>query len=279
MKIINFAHMIKKINYIFAIVVIVIGISACSKYQKLLKSTDYSLKYEMAKKYYAKKDYFRTVQLLDQVLIYFKGTSKADSAYYIYAYSYYYQEDYLSAAYHFKNFATTYIMSPFTEECRYMSAYCLYLDSPIYKLDQTNTFQAIKELQSFVDLYPTSPRVAECNKLLDELRLKLQKKYYEISLLYLKTENYVAAIYSFNNNLKDYPDNIYKEDILFNLLKTHYLYAKNSVDSKKAERYGNTIDAYNFLIKSYTSSKYAKEAEAYYKSAQKEISKLNKIKS
>ncbi len=270
--------MLKKIKYILIIVVVLVGFSACSKYQKLLKSTDYESKYQMAKKYYASKDYFRTIQLLDQVLIYFKGTSKADSAFYMYAYSYYYQNDYLSAAYHFKNFATTYFMSPFTEECYYMSAYCLYLDSPIYKLDQTNTFQAIKELQSFVDLYPKSTRVAECNKLLDELRLKLQKKYFEIAKLYLKTENFVAAIWSFNNNLKDYPDNVYKEEILFNLIKANYLYAKKSVDSKKVERFQASIEAYNVFAKTYTNSKFSSTAEVYYKNAQKEINKIKKIK-
>jgi outer membrane protein assembly factor BamD len=271
--------MLKNIKNIIIVVTILVGISACSKYQKLLKSTDYEKKYEMAKKYYAEKDYFRTIQLLDQVLIYFKGTSKADSAYYIYAYSYYYQNDYLSAAYHFKNFSTTYFMSPFTEECAYMSAYCLYLDSPIYKLDQTNTFQAIKELQLFVDLYPKSSRVSQCNKLLDELRLKLEKKYFEIAKLYLKTENYVAAIWAFKNNLKDYPDNIYKEEILFDLIKANYLYAKNSVDRKKVERYEATIEAYNFFIKSYPNSKYSGMAESFYKSAQKEINKIKNIKS
>jgi outer membrane protein assembly factor BamD len=277
MKIINFAGMFRKIKYI-VLIALVISICACSKYQKLLKSTDYEKKYEIAKKYYASKDYFRTIQLLDQVLIYFKGTAKADSAYYMYAYSYYYQNDYLSAAYHFKNFAVTYFMSPFTEECYYMSAYCLYLDSPVYKLDQTNTFQAIKELQQFVDLYPKSPRVAECNKILDELRLKLQMKYFEISKLYLQTENYVAAIWSFKNNLNDYPDNIYKEEILFNLIKANYLYAKHSVDSKKVERYQAAIEAYNLFVKTYTTSKFSSLAESYYKSAQKEIDKIKNIK-
>jgi len=279
MKIINFAGMFKKAKNIFIFFLILSGISACSKYQKLLKSTDYEKKYEMAKKFYAAKDYFKTIQLLDQVLIYFKGTSKADSAYYMYAYSYYYQDDYLSASYHFKNFATTYLMSPFTEECYYMSAYCLYLDSPIYKLDQTNTFQAIKELQSFVDLYPKSPRVAECNKLLDELRLKLQKKYFEISKLYLKTENYKAAIWSFKNNLNDYPDNIYKEEILFDLIKANYLYAKNSVEAKKVSRYEEAIDAYKIFINTYSKSDFSALAESYYRNSQKEINRIKKIKS
>jgi len=271
--------MFKKIKYYIVLLLLITGLCACSKYQKLLKSSDYDKKYEMAKKYYKEKDYYRTIQLLDQVLIYFKGTSKADSAYYMYAYSHYYQNDYLSASYHFKNFATTYILSPFTEECYFMSAYCLYIDSPVYKLDQTNTFQAIKELQSFVDLYPKSQRIPECNKILDELRLKLQKKYFEISKLYLKTENYVAAIWSLKNNLSDYPDNIYKEEIMLNLIKANYLYAKKSVDAKKVERYTAAIEAYNNFIKLYADSKYASLAETYYNDAIKEINKIKKIKS
>ena len=40
---------------------------ACSKYQKLLKSSDYALKYENGVKYYEKKDYYRAVGLFEEL--------------------------------------------------------------------------------------------------------------------------------------------------------------------------------------------------------------------
>lgn len=57
-----------------------------------------------------------------------------------------------------------------------MAAYCKFLDSPAYNLDQESTYDAIKELQLFVNRYPNSDRVEECNKYLDILRDKLEKK-------------------------------------------------------------------------------------------------------
>jgi outer membrane protein assembly factor BamD len=152
------------------------------------------------------------------------------------------------ASYHFRNYALTFPKSDKTEECLFMSAYCKYLDSPDYNLDQTDTYQAIKQLQLFTDKYPKSKRIPECNELIDKLRLKLETKNYQLAKLYFKTENYKAAIYSFNNLLKDYPDTKNKEKGLFYILKANYLYASNSIESKRQERYNSTVKAYNTFI-------------------------------
>ena len=87
-----------------------------------------------------------------------------------------------------------------------MSAYCSYLESPHDSLDQSSTNDAIKELQFYANIYPKSDSVPICNKLIDELRFKLEKKEFEISKLYFKTQEYRAAVVSFKNTIKDYPN-------------------------------------------------------------------------
>ena len=42
-----------------------------------------------------------------------------------------------------------------------------YLDSPDFTLDQDNTYKAIESLQLFINMYPKSERVSECNQLID----------------------------------------------------------------------------------------------------------------
>jgi outer membrane protein assembly factor BamD len=145
-----------------------------------------------------------------------------------------------------------------------MSAYCKYLDSPTYTLDQTSTHEALKELQIFINFYPKSDRVAEANKLIDALRLKLIEKAYEIAKLYYKTESYNAAQIAFTNILKDFPETSYREEIMFNIVKSSYYYAKNSIDSKKQERYKTVIDAYNSLINTFPDTKFKKDATNFY---------------
>jgi outer membrane protein assembly factor BamD len=234
---------------------------SCGKHQKLIKSTDNEAKYAAAIDYYEEKDYYRALQLFQQLINFYQGTEKAEKMQFYYAYCYYHQKDYVLASYYFKRFVTNYPRSTYAEEAMFMNAYCYYQDSPASSLDQTNTYTAIKELQLFINMYSNSKRVEEANDLIDQLRAKLQRKDLDIASLYLKMRQYEAAIYSYNNVLKEYPDTDYKEEILFSVLKSNFNYAENSIPSKQAERYQATLDAYNELIFQYPETKYMKEAK------------------
>ncbi|MDD5694598.1 MAG: outer membrane protein assembly factor BamD, partial [Bacteroidales bacterium] len=145
-------------------------ISSCSNYQQLMKSSDYGEKYEMAVVYYNQGDYYRALELFETVLPFYRGSEKAEDLNYYYAYCHYHQRDYELASHYFKRFAKNFPTSKYAEECQFMSARCKYKLSPTYSLDQTNTLDAINELQLFIDLYPKSERIPECNELIDQLR-------------------------------------------------------------------------------------------------------------
>jgi outer membrane protein assembly factor BamD len=157
----------------------------------------------------------------------------------------------------------------------YMNAYCYFLDSPVSSLDQEITYTAIKELQLFINMFSNSPRVEEANGLIDQLRAKLQRKDLDIANLYLKMRLYEAAIYSYNNILKEYADTDFKEEILFSILKANYYYAENSILSKQAERYQGTLDAYNELVFQYPETKYIKDAKNMNRIAQSKVQNGN----
>jgi len=243
------------------LILAVLVMFGCGKHQKLMKSTDNEAKYDAAMKYFDTKDYYRALQLYQQLINFYQGTEKAEKMQFNYAYCYYYQKDNVMASYYFKRFATNYPRSQYAEEAMYMNAYCYYLDSPESSLDQENTYTAIKELQLFINMYPKSTRVKDATDLIDKLRLKLQKKDLDIADMYLKMRQYEAAIYSYNNVLKDYPSTDYEEQILFSILKSNYNYALNSIPSKQAERYQSALDAYNELIFQYPETSYMKEAK------------------
>jgi outer membrane protein assembly factor BamD len=114
-----------------------------------------------------------------------------------------------------------------------MTAYCYFLDSPDLTLDQASTYKAIENLQLFINLYPKSDRVNGCNELIDKLRNKLETKSFLNAKLYFKIGDYKAAIYAFRNSLDDFPDSQYKEEMDFLTIKSAFLYAQNSVESKK----------------------------------------------
>ena len=267
--------MLNKFKYILLFTIFSITIVSCSRYDKLLKGNNYPKKLEMAEKYYSQQDYYKSQQLLEDLMTYYRGSDKAERIYYLYAYCYFGQSDYTMASYHFKNFATTFPQSKKTEECYFMSAKCYYFDSPIFSLDQTNTYKAIDELQLFINKYPKSTKVEESNKLIDELRHKLELKAFENAKLYFKTEDYKASIITFNNVIKDFPDTQYKEEILFLIIKANYLYAENSVSFKKVERIKSTIDSYKFYVSKYPQGMYLREADNIYQSVMKEVKVKN----
>src|SRR6185369_8506259 len=132
---------------------------SCSSYQEILKSTDLPLKYVKAKEYYDKKEYYKAIPLFEELLAAYKGTKDIEDIYYYYANCQYGTDEYLMAAYHFKNIATTYPNGAHAEECLFMNAKCYVQLSPKYELDQTYTEKAINEFQLFVNTFPSSTRV------------------------------------------------------------------------------------------------------------------------
>jgi outer membrane protein assembly factor BamD len=255
---------------------IAVSVASCSKYQKLLKSTDYAEKYTAALKYYDDREFYKALPLLEELMTVYRGTEKGQVVHYNFANANFELQDYILASYHFKNFARTYPTSPKAEEALFMNAKCYYINSPTYKLDQSNTVTAINEFQLFLNMYPASTKVAECNDYIDKLRLKLQTKAYENAMLYYNTENYKSAIVAFGNVLKDFPETKYKEILSFYTVKSYYLLAENSIEEKKGERYQGVIDNYLKFVDNYPNSGFLREAEGLYSSALKEIVKYPK---
>jgi len=237
-----------------------------------MKSQDNDLKYEVAVDYYEKGDYYRAIQLFDQLIAISRGTERLEDINYYYANCYYQQEDYLLASYYFKRFAQNYPSSPRAEECMFLNAYCYYLDSPRYSLDQTNTYEAIKEMQLFINLYPQSDSIPSCNRIIDELRAKLERKAIEIGIQYYKTRHYKAAITALENVMEDYPDSENREEIMYFIMKSYYFYALNSVDEKQTERFQQAIELYDDIMYLFPDTRYARELNSMQKNALEKVS-------
>jgi outer membrane protein assembly factor BamD len=271
-----FKKQLKLLAGVSAFLIITLG--ACkSKYEKLRTSNDNAKKYTEGIKYYNKKEYTKALGLFDPLVTRYRGQEQAEDLYYYYAYTNYKLHDYTSAQYHFKNFADTYPSSARAEECRFMSAYCYYLDSPVFSLDQTNTNKAIDALQLFINLYPKSDRVPEASKLIQNLRDKLEEKSYANSKLYLTIGDWQSAVIAFGNTLRDYPDTKYVEEIEYLTIEAQYEYARHSREDRQEERFNAAItDAQQFIVK-YPTSKYLKGAKDYIADSNDGIAKSKNI--
>ena len=83
--------------------------------------------------------------------------------------------------------------------------------------------------------------------------------------------NYLAAIVTAQNILKDYPYTKLREELSILILRAKYDMAKESVIEKKEERMLETVDEYYAFKNEFPESKYMKEVENIYKDASKYI--------
>jgi len=266
-------YLCKMFKNLSIILLITLFLGSCSKYQKLLKSSDYEKKYEIGIMYYEKGDYTRAYNLLEELHGIYKGTKRAEKVYFYLAGSHYGKKEYIMAGYHYGMFARTYPNSEYTEEAYYKSAYCAYLNASPSSLDAEFTREGINTLQSFVDRYPKSQYVQECNNLIDELRSRLEAKAFRNAKLYYNITDYKAAVISLKNVLLDYPDTKYHEEILYLIVKSSYVLAKKSIRSKQNERYQNTIDEYYVFADEFPNSKKIPETEKLYHKSREFLNK------
>lgn len=249
-------------------------LSSCGEYNKLLKSTDYEYKYEAAKNYFAKGQYNRAATLLNELIAILKGTDKAEESLYMLGMSYYNQNDYQTAAQTFTQYYNVYPRGTFTELARFHAGKALYLDTPEPRLDQSGTYNAIQQLQTFLEYFPNSAKKDEAQNMIFALQDKLVMKEYLSAKLYYNLGNYLgnnyeSCVITAQNALKDYPYTNMREDLSILILRAKYEMAVFSVEDKREERYREAVDEYYAFKNEFPESKYMKDADRIFKEAQK----------
>jgi len=240
---------------------LILFLSSCSEYQKALKSEDLAVKYVSATKMYETNKHSKAIRLFEQIAPAYKGKPSAEKMFYMYSQSLYKTEQYYLAGYQFESFVASYPKSEKIEEASFLGAKSFTFLSPVYSLDQTDTFKAIDKLQAYVDTYPEGQNLAEANSLVKGLREKLEKKSFENAKIYYNIADYKAAMEAFDNFLINFPGTPYKENALYYKLDSSYLLAINSIPSKMEERLENAKNAYMSLIKFKANSEYKSKAD------------------
>ena len=253
-------------------------LGACSNgYQRLLKSTDVNKKYEAAVKYYDKGDFFRAGTLLEDLIPLLKGRPEAEKAQFYFANTNYKQRNFVLSAFYFKQFNETYPNSDYSEEASFLHAKSLFLDSPGFELDQTNTISALESIQDFLNRYPTSKFKAETENMSQELQKKLENKAFESAKLYYKLRYNQAAVVAMTNFQQQFPASAYAEQAAFLRLSAQYAWAQESIESKQRERFLEAVSFYQQFLDTYPQSKNLKTAQDMYDVSKAEIVRLKVV--
>jgi outer membrane protein assembly factor BamD len=259
-----------------ALITLVVFFSACSEYQDALKSEDITVKFSMATKMYDAKKYSKAIRLFEQIAPSYKGKPQAERFFYMYSQSLYKTNQFYLAGYQFESFASSYPKSEKVEEALFLGAKCFTKLSPVYSLDQVDTYKAIDKLQNFIDLYPNSASLTEANELAKNLREKLEKKAYENAKTYNTISDYKAAMVAFDNFIINYPGTPYKENALFYKLDSAYNLAINSISTKMEERLNIALAAYQSLIKFKVDTEYKSKADVMLARIENDLKQFSK---
>lgn len=258
---------------------LVLLLSSCNTYNKVLKSTDYEYKYEAAKEYYIAGKYSKAVVILEELISIMKGTDKAEECLFMVSMCYYGIKDYETASHYFTTYYNSYPRGIYTEEARFYTGKTLYMAVPEPSLDQTATIKAISELQLFLEYYPYSDRSETIHNMLYDLQNNLAQKEYESAKLYYdlgpyignfnyasdnvnaNANNYESCVITAENALREYPHCIQREEFSILILRAKYQMAVQSVDEKKKQRMRDALDEYYAFKNDYPESAYMKEAD------------------
>jgi outer membrane protein assembly factor BamD len=254
----------------------VLAMGCRSDFERVRISGNPQLTLEKALEYYEGEEYMRAQTLFELILGQYRGRPESEEIFFKYAYTFYYLRQYTLSAHYFQNFANTFSYSQHREESEFLSAYSNYNLSPIFRLDQEPTMAAIQGFQEFVNAYPTSDRVPECNKLLNEMRAKLEQKAFSSGQMYHEQKKYLAAIQTFENMLREFPESDRSELVQYLIVESAYHYAMYSIFERRQERYHLTMDKYRDFVKRYPSSEYRKDADEIYAKSREELKSLIK---
>lgn len=256
-------------------------LTSCSEYQKVLNKGTVEKQYAMAVKMYETKKFNKALNLFEKVIPSYRSKPQMERIQFMVAQSNFNTKNYDLAGYYFERFTQNYPKSSKREDAAYLSAYAYMLASPVFSLDQSDTYKGLNGFQSFIDMYPDSKRLADANKYYQEIRYKLQKKAFEIAKVYYTTaetdsRNYRAAIVAFDNLLSDYLGSEFKEEALYYRLKAAHDLAVKSTVRRKGLRLKEAVKAYEKLKRNFPESKYLKDSDKMLANIEKEQKQLIK---
>lgn len=246
----------------FSVVLIFIVFSSCGGFNKVLKSKDLKYKYDKAVQYFKEKKYNYVIQIFDNDFFpQIRDTKDFEEAFYMLAYSHYYEKDYFNAENLFRQFSETFSASPRAVEMEYMRAYTFYKQSPKVDLEQTNTLKTIGMMNSFITKYPQSDKVAEATNIIALCQAKIELKDYKAAQLYYNMEQFKAASVAFNNMLSSFPESDNADSYKYMSIKSYFEYAMLSVYDKKIERLKQVVNDCNEFKDKFPESKFLKDID------------------
>jgi len=118
----------------------------------------------------------------------------------------------------FREFLSFYPTSDYAHYAQFKLGMAHYYKMPNSARDQTETREAIRELEAFVERYPSSPLIEEGRQRLREARDRLSDHNYGVGLFYLRSRMSIpGALDRFNAILKEDPQYTRRDAVYYQM--------------------------------------------------------------
>ncbi len=239
--------LIPKFIMIFSLTVIFYSCKS-SDVEKILSAEE---RFELGIKEYEKGNYLEAINEFSIITMQYPGSAVSDDAQFFLGECRFKREEYLLASYEFETLKRNMPASPLVPKAQYKIAMCYYMLSPKSYLDQTYSFKAIDEFQTFIEYFPDDSLVVDAENKISELREKLAKKDFDTAILYTNMEYYKAATFYYDKVIDLYHDTKYSE--LAYVGKIEVLIKRKKYDEAKLEA--------EIFLKKYPQSKHKYKVE------------------
>jgi outer membrane protein assembly factor BamD len=250
-------------------------LASCKNEDLIQRGDSLDTAFKKSMQLYQSEKYNDAAEAFETVLELGRGTDYGREAQYYLAESYFQNERYLLAASEYERYISLYPQSQKRQEAQFREAYCYYKLSPRYKLDQQYTRQAIEKFRLYNSRFSNSEQVEEAAQYITEMRKKLAKKHYYSADLYMRTDQYEAAIIYYDLTIDNYSETIWAQRALVDKINTYNIYAGRSVQGKQQERYQKAVEAYEKFVQLFPNGEYRSEAEEYVDEARSALADLD----
>jgi outer membrane protein assembly factor BamD len=242
----------KDLLKLFLLVSLITGIAACAAApEKKPLATDEEY-YNRAMEQFKAKNYFDAIPSFEELKEKFPLSPYALQAELRLGDAHYYKEEYVEAIHAFENFRRLHPNNKSVPYSIYMVGLCYY--SQILTLDRDPTYAraAVSQFEQLRELYPESPYTGKALYKLSEAKRIIAENEFFIGQFYLQYKNYPGAINRFTTVLKEYPNSIPRDRVIFAIAQANFL----------SENRQRGVKFLQYLIKKYPDSPYAAQAKA-----------------
>lgn len=204
---------------------------SCAKEEIDLTKDDIQERYDKGLELLKKRKYYRSQEHFQYVLLRGRHTDIGDDAQFHLAEAFFLNKEYETAISEFDKLVRQMSFSPHVKLSRYRICQSYENSSPKFFHDQEATNRAIQKYQEFIEDYPDSEYRNAATATIGELRNKLSQKMLESAVLYVKMEEYEAAISYLEDLLDIYFDTEYADQARLMIVET-FVIAKKLPEAK-----------------------------------------------